>query len=898
MKRIFKWLMFPTLIITSMQFSSCNALHIHDLKWNCDEENHWQECSICKEKIGVTPHSMNSLNDTCFVCNYHDPVFKTNGSATLTGLTKYGKTKNQISLNDDILLIGDYAFSESNCTRVTISDNLIGISTDAFKDSKVEEIVDPSEESVEWVYFDGIYYREDKIVTNECLVKTPSGTKYQHTFKEAVDSIIENDSTIVLLRDEIEINEPIDINYTITLEPLYASGCIIKDNGNKFYIHPSGYLKLANNIGYVAPTDLILTQTTEESQTHIKTDCYDSGSLIFGGLDEAPAGLNVEYVDSVERKSKGTAVGSVQSITKTFSEEKYFAYGIFKMNLDLNAINGLTDFGETVTNLHICNPILNKEFEIEKWAFIIVGSIKVPLPVIKDPTITLWKQKGAYTKVEIGKGITKINQEAFSTHIDSHIEKEHVVQVAHILSPMSTLKISNDVTEICPGAFSECVNLNSVYIGENFESKLTKIDTHAFEKCYLLKNVNLLNCRQLTEINKEAFISCFELHSATLPSTIGWTIGDKHAYLPSDMTPENVSMFLKSTYVKDKWVRNPSATLTKFAYCFNSEKDELGRFNQVHFSDDWNTVLTTADNQDSTIYIFDKPSDPFALWSSDKKIQHNLSIIADSSLTNMTISTTHVVSEKYFTISKNIKTESGHSIFLGFDGINRYDFSKVGGFGMEYEETPANASVQYYKPDGEGEIRETANASYIKIGDKKYKAYGILNFINDASSDTCSVLSLSNFGLLADEIILNTPIDINARPTYKTIIFKYTFKGNNKISKVEINEKIKEIGEQSFAECKQLKEVKISSTVESLGNNSFNGCSSLKTFSLVNDANLKNIGTNSFVGCNSLNYFDFANNTNGWTSSSTQIDPSELATPSKAAKLLRETYTGQWTRAI
>jgi len=891
--------MFPALLVSAMQFSSCNGnkLHIHNYEWKHNEETHWQECSVCHKKIGETEHQID-MTDRCIICDYHDPIVKTNGSATITGLTKHGQKKSDIYVDKSKLYISSRAFSGSDCTKVHITDDFIGFDDDAFDDSHItskEHIVDPDEQFVDWFYWDGAYYRDDHIKLNECMIRNGEETKYYPTLRDAIEDPGNNDVTITLLQDSITLDgKPYYVNHKITLEALKGTCTIEGASNSPFYIQSSAFLRVPKGINYTSDTHLVMGKIDEKHGDYGSEHVYTSGSLIFSNYQytETPPTLSVDYVDdSKEHVKHFNARVSKQSTGSGLSQVPNYAYGVFKMSTDLKEIKGLTDFGEQCTSLCVCNPIDDdnyQSFNIGKAAFTIKGFINIPIPLLPDPHVNLWRQKGIYTNLEIGEGINEIGMQAFANYIASDLSIELRTQIAYLLSPITNLKISNDVKIIHNGAFTECISLDSVIVGSDGGSQLEKIRDNAFSNCLLLKSANFANCRKLKTIEWKAFWGSSELETVDLPSpTTGWRTQDGFSYLPEDMTPQKTAKYLRTTHAGKTFYHDLNYDEVKFAWANKSDTDLKGNFNKVHYCKDFPSENDYKD--EATIFVFDEAGD-VQLWS-DKTISKSVNIVVynEESTKNITIGNTTISKNKYLKISKKINIAQGSSILLLNDN-DETNFKNMSGFAKEVASRTETVDgiVNYAIKDG-GIIQ--ANHSYATIKNKTYCAYGLFNFKHTEGSKLVidgGGNGLSNLGKLASMVQISK---LSFSGDYTTEIGEKSFQyysGN--LEKIEIDDSIGFIRNWAFEECKHLKEVKIGKNVEWLGERSFRNCKELEKVEFVDNTVLNAIYKQSFDGCSALKSVVLSTGiSTGWKIDGTQTSV-DLSDPAKAAELLSKTY--------
>ena len=105
--------------------------------------------------------------------------------------------------------------------------------------------------------------------------------------------------------------------------------------------------------------------------------------------------------------------------------------------------------------------------------------------------------QNAISKVEIGNGITRLNDYAFKN-----------------CSGLKSVTIPNTLSDIPLGCFSYCYSLSYV----SLPNSITSISTEAFRECYALSSVSLPN--GITSISNSMFRGGYSLQTIEIPDTV------------------------------------------------------------------------------------------------------------------------------------------------------------------------------------------------------------------------------------------------------------------------------------------------------------------------------------------------------------------------------------------
>ncbi len=114
-------------------------------------------------------------------------------------------------------------------------------------------------------------------------------------------------------------------------------------------------------------------------------------------------------------------------------------------------------------------------------------------------------------------------------------------------SGLTSVTISDSVTEIGKGAFVGCIGLTSVTIPDS----VTSIGERAFSGCSGLTSVTISD--SVTEIDKGAFVGCDNLKNVHFETPNGWEAGS--ISLSGLNNPAQAAEYLTDTYCGYNWER-------------------------------------------------------------------------------------------------------------------------------------------------------------------------------------------------------------------------------------------------------------------------------------------------------------------------------------------------------
>ena len=128
-----------------------------------------------------------------------------------------------------------------------------------------------------------------------------------------------------------------------------------------------------------------------------------------------------------------------------------------------------------------------------------------------------------------------------------------------------------------------------------------------------------------------------------------------------------------------------------------------------------------------------------------------------------------------------------------------------------------------------------------------------------------------------------------------TSIAAGTFYDCAALESIVIPDGVTAIGAEAFFGCGNLESVEIPNSVTSIDDCAFEWCAALTSIHIPES--VTSIGTLAFYGCENLASATFGS-PSGWIVDGTDLAPSELSEPAKAAEYLRATYADYyWKRS-
>ncbi|MCQ2792531.1 MAG: leucine-rich repeat domain-containing protein [Bacilli bacterium] len=918
----------------------CSALHVHtiDSPYEHDETSHWKTCKVCHQKFDQHEHTWNEFNDTCFICEYQDPLVVLEGNVVV-GLTPHGRDKLTFDMPDEVNDvpvegIAPGAFLGSRAVTVKLNKNLKYYYKEAFTGTNVRIITSEEGDTIQWEY-DPVDKRMEKHSNYVAMI----GNQYYETLHDAFASVRANDTTITLLKDDIKLEsfDRLPVNFSITLVSYYSSAFL----SCNFDISASGILYIPETITYKGTTRLMLSCIMEKrgdgdsaKNGNHEDEVYNSGSLVFTNRETRPDDITVGYVRTFHDAAPLIpAQGAKQVVNAAIVTLpiNHYAFGTLRFNQALDAIKGLTEYGQTVNGLTITSPFEGEKFEIGDNAFNIAWDLKVPVgatDILKDVHYYNFLPKGMFFDLTIGEGITKIRDRAFNNRIDGDIDHDVAEQLNLVFSHLLTVTLGDDVKEIGYRAFYDNVSLKSVSGGKNLE----KIGESAFEGDAELVIADFTYSK-LAYIVANAFSGCSSLSRLGLPAGV-WHNGPASTYFPYDMTPERLAFAVSHTKDDKTWVREGEELPSNFAYTATTHKDSLGRFDQVGYAATFElAVEKCADNGE--IYVTQKSGmeklniKRIGPKGEDGAYGKSFALTVDPAINNFTITSDKAdkklsISENYWFAVTNAKVDA--KIEIEGNVAGGYNFNDVGTFAIrqEYGVNPDDYNVTISCDD---KVECTAKHNEFTFAQKNYDGFGLFNFTIDNNNVThikggsklgeqAKAITFGRTCEQSSEVKLDGTMTIAAASNLESAVITdevtsigkfFTYPNNDTkgvlkevvlgrgITKIEdeafkyrdglisitLPDTITSIGADAFHMC-GFSNIDIPASVTSIGDSAFNDCFALKSVSIPADSELKTIGSNAFTYCKNLRDISFGNKltTIGYQAFSDDDNLTEIKLPS------------------
>lgn len=876
--------------------TGCTTLHIHTftVSYEHDEHSHWKTCKICHQKFEQHEHVFNQFNDTCFICDYHDPLVIVDQDNEMIGMTEYGKTKLTFDVPSNVTGIKKGAFDDAKAVTVKLNKELLYYDVGTFDDTSVKIITNEEGDTVQWEY-DEESQRMKKHSDYQAMV---DGVYYE-TLRDAFDSVGVDEATITLLEDGLKIVEPIEVKHSITLVGYFSKMTLTCD----FNFLPNGILYVPDTIECIGTFKLLLCDFDEE---HAKGDAsvdgntteeaYTTGAVAFANKNKCPDRVHVNYVTSFGAGAhQYEAIGAKQVANDLLIiPNNYFAFGTLRFTRDFKSVIGLTEFGKTVTKLTITNVVKGTPAIIGPRSFNIAWRIFIDLPkIVGDKYIRFCRPKGFFTDLTIGEGITSIGRSAFNNWIDGFFQPQFLEWIDIPFSHLFRVTIGPEVKEIGYHAFYDNVALTSVGIATNkdkLESELVTVGEEAFAHAYNLTSVDLNKANKLESIKKKAFSGCKNLTQLALPQG-RWTIGSDK-YFPYDLTSTRAGALAHSN--TGEWKKSAPVDDKPISYTKTAKKDSIGRFVDVEFTNDIDEALNNC-AQGGEIYL------------SEECYKEHIDTIDVSSVDMSKLQLTiNVAPELPTLLGKDfiVKRGAGNNITLNQDEYLILNNAKpVGDIVLKAEGhyTPGEGTYTehgtYMNPAGfatnldedftvtlQNENSESlptkaleAVSNEVVIRDNAYKAYGLFGFgyddyyqLGKLTSANPQIDQLGSLSKVTSTITFGDQYKIERGVSSYIWINKNSGSAfsslGSEITNINFDGSVDVIGGNTFADFKKLKVVNFGESLRQILDGAFKNCSNLETvdFSRVNAAEegeTFTFGTNVFSGCTSLNRLDIPEGT-------------------------------------
>ena len=403
---------------------------------------------------------------------------------------------------------------------------------------------------------------------------------------------------------------------------------------------------------------------------------------------------------------------------------------------------------------------IEKPFEISNVFYNTPSNVGIIIPKGTRDTYMLTAGWSKFTLVEVGEGATK-GQKIEDGGICYIVGENNTVSVTStdkkysgdvVLPDQVTYnEISYQVTSIGNNAFYSCYDLTSI----TMPNSITLIDYSAFENCRSLGAVIIPN--NVTTIGSAAFSNCSGLTSITFPNSLT-TIG---------------------SYA--------------FRDCSNLTSVVIG--NGIT-SIDYNAF--SGANLRKTIWLTNTPPSGY----------------------NYASGTINYVSNDQFSSLRNTVKYQFLSSYFDVDGIRYVPVSPS-------ERTCDAIDCVYNESAADTKISSTVVYKGVTMNVKNIKPYLAYN------NKYIKTLTVDNDGELAEYAFTNCSNMESATLGQKvSAIGSYSFQGCSTLKAIEIPDAVKEIKDGTFNGCTNMMFAKIGSSVKTIDNSAFSGCSTLPSITI------------------------------------------------------------------
>lgn len=812
------------------------------------------------------------------------------------GLFKNNKKIKSVILNDDVIHIGEYAFSGceslenidllkvesissyafSGCKRLTnvTMNNVISIGLYAFSDCiSIFEITLPASLTNISDYAFNKCYRLVEVI-NESGITIEKGS-YNNGY---VGYYALN---IITKKEDSNLKE--------------ENGFIIyNDNGKKILISVIDKtikkLVIDSSIYDMCQCALFGLDTLEELDTNILDESLDyyfglddnngGGDIIIGpGFDPIINGginifgsfndslnFNIEYKSYIpETLSKIVLLDDIDYIPSyAFKDLKNIKEITLNKNIEYigeNAFSGvsleklyydgeISDWFNIEFSNDLSNPLNSLTadiyFKVED-NYEIINKIIIP-----DTVITLDDHLAGFNMEEVVlpdtietissyafngcKNLKKINFPESLTYIGDYAFSNTSIEAA---------EISENIEHLGNGAFKN-TKIKSIIIPSN----IVTIPSHLFEDCKFLQYVEIAD--GVENISEYAFNNCKSLYTLIIPNSI------RHIYEYSFNHCENLEdVSLKDTYVE-------ALTDYSFAYCSNLINFEFPQ-NLTSLS---STTFYGCDNFEATTY-----NNGCYVGTKDNPYRWLIKARAKTIVNCIVHEDCEKIFENAFSECKNLKKLVINSsntdfecILKGLTKIEEITFPYVSQnsfgyflFGVNNSKIPT--SLKKITING-GDIYSNAfiNTTSINtiiidgVNEIGTKAFKDISSINVVVIDNVNTISESAF-----ENCVNADFDLENIVSIGTSAFK-----NTGITEYVAGSHTTSIAESAFMNCINLETVDLTyfgkDKLGTYGSSIFSGCKKLNNVTLPTSSNVNSVGSSMFNSCYKLESINLPNN--------------------------------------
>jgi len=488
--------------------------------------------------------------------------------------------------------------------------------------------------------------------------------------------------------------------------------------------------------------------------------------------------------------------------------------------------------------------------------------------------------------------VTTINDRVFAgTSIVSVEMPDTIYKIGNEIfmhsSNLSSVKLSNSLTEIPYNAFYGCKSLYNINIPEG----VSIIEDYSFCDCSNLHEVKLPST--LVEIQSNAFCNCHELQNVVLPKSLisvgTYAFGScdnlNSIYIPISVVKIEYAAFSNGypliIYCEAEsrpknwdfeWTLHDNSTIYwGISSVYSDELFEYSLFNDFtasikkYIGSETNIIVNSQITYDGNTYTVTNIGEEAFAKTNVKKVElpNTILSISDSAFYSCEDLTTVLLPDSLLSIGNyafiycnnltnltlpNSLTSIGADAFTCCHTLNtiiipenvltigRWAFGNGANISIycKAESKPKNWNNEWIYSDG-------ATVYWGFIGEYKDSLFNYILF-NDGSANITKYIGNQK------EITIK-PISYNGNTYNVTTINPYTFE-NTDIEKVVLPDTVTEIGNNIFEYCVNLKTVELSSSITKIPYNSFKNCLSLESIIIPEGVTI--IESEAFFECMSL----------------------------------------------
>lgn len=175
------------------------------------------------------------------------------------------------------------------------------------------------------------------------------------------------------------------------------------------------------------------------------------------------------------------------------------------------------------------------------------GGSKITSVTISDSVTDMGEEAFSFCRslrsVTIGKGIATIGESTFSN-----------------CTSLTSVTMKEGVTAIEAWAFGSCTNLTSIYIPDG----VTTIGDHAFYDCRNLVSVTIP--ASVTTIGEDAFMVCGDITSVYISDIAAWCTIDFGSSYSNPLTHNDATLYLNNETITDLTIPSGVSTISNYAF--------------------------------------------------------------------------------------------------------------------------------------------------------------------------------------------------------------------------------------------------------------------------------------------------------------------------------------------